>query len=100
MKKPNNMEGVTAAQERAERYFLAHPAAGAAQERADQYFTAHPDSPSAHQHPRITIRSGVWVALLGNSISEGISGFGLTVEAALQAFDTQYYNTLQLQNAA
>lgn len=68
-------------------------------ERADLYFTANPSSPSALRHPRLTIRSGVWVALLGNSISEGIAGFGLTVEAALRAFDVQYYNTLQLRNA-
>jgi hypothetical protein len=68
-------------------------AAVVAQERADQYFLAHPDRPSALRHPRLTIRSGVWIALLGNNISEGIAGFGFTVEAALRNFDVQYLNS-------
>jgi hypothetical protein len=38
----------------------------------------------------LLVRGGVWIALLGPSISEGIAGFGCTVEAALRAFDAQY----------
>ena len=54
------------------------------------YCTAHPSSPSAVRRPALSIRSGLWIALLGPSIEEGIVGIGSTVEAALRAFDTQY----------
>jgi hypothetical protein len=36
----------------------------------------------------------VWIALLGRSVRDGITGFGPTVEAALRAFDDQYLNAL------
>ena len=54
------------------------------------YCEAHPQTPSAHRHPQLLVRGGVWIVLLGPSISEGIAGFGYTVEAALRAFDAQY----------
>ena len=41
------------------------------------------------------MKSGVWTALLGKSVSHGIAGFGPTVEAALRAFDQQYLNYLR-----
>ena len=56
----------------------------------ERYCDAHPESPSALLHPRLLVRGGVWILLLGPSISEGIAGFGHTVEGALRAFDTQY----------
>jgi hypothetical protein len=64
-------------------------------ERAELYFLAHPGSPSAVRRPRLFARSGVWVALLGHTVREGISGFGPTVEAALRAFDVQYLSALR-----
>jgi len=67
----------------------------AAAERMELYYTAYPSSPSAVCRPQLSIRCGVWVALLGESVQEGIAGFGLTVEAALSAFDAQYFNTLR-----
>jgi hypothetical protein len=42
--------------------------------------------------PKIFARSGVWIALLGRSMRNGITGFGPTVEAALHAFDAAYLN--------
>ena len=54
------------------------------------YCTEHPRSPSAERRPSLSIRSGLWIALLGPSVEEGIVGIGSTVEAALRAFDTQY----------
>jgi hypothetical protein len=54
------------------------------------YCGAHPKSPSAARRPSLSIRSGLWIALLGPSVEEGIVGIGPTVEAALRAFDTQY----------
>jgi hypothetical protein len=67
----------------------------AATERFELYCMAHPGTPSAVRHPRLFIRSGVWVALLGKSIKDGIAGFGSNVESALSAFDVQYLNMLR-----
>jgi hypothetical protein len=62
----------------------------AAMEIMQHYCKVHPGSPVAVRRPRLFIRSGVWVALLGGSVEEGIVGIGQTVEAALRAFDMQY----------
>ena len=37
----------------------------------------------------------IWIALLGQSVREGIAGFGPTIETALRAFDAQYLNGLR-----
>ena len=66
----------------------------AAKQRAELYCDLHPGSPSAVRSPKIFAKSGVWVALLGRSVADGIAGFGPTVEAALRAFDRQYLNSL------
>ena len=55
-----------------------------------RYCAAHPDSPSALRHPGLSFRDGVWIALLGPSVEEGIVGIGDSVDAALDAFDKQY----------
>jgi hypothetical protein len=62
----------------------------AAMELLHHYCEAHPGSPAAVRRPQLFIRSGVWIALLGPSVEDGIVGIGATVEAALRAFDTQY----------
>ena len=67
----------------------------AALERAEIYYAAHPGSPSAVRRPRISVRSGTWIALLGRSVQDGIAGFGPTVERALHAFDMQYRSILR-----
>ena len=67
----------------------------AAQHRAELYCQLHPGSPSAIRSPKIFIKSGVWTALLGQSVRQGIAGFGPTVEAALRAFDRQYLDYLR-----
>ena len=59
-------------------------------EEMKSYCAAHPGSPSATQRPALSIRSGLWIALLGPSLEEGIVGIGYTVELALRAFDRQY----------
>lgn len=61
-----------------------------ASEEMELYCAAHSGSPSAVRRPRLFIRSGLWIALLGPSVEEGIIGIGSTVEAALRAFDSQY----------
>ena len=61
-----------------------------AMEEMKSYYAAHSGSPSAVRRPRLFIRSGLWVALLGPSVEEGIIGIGSTVAAALRAFDSQY----------
>lgn len=66
----------------------------AGQERAELYFRAHPGSPSAVRRPQLSIRSGIWIALLGSQIDIGIAGCGPTVEAALSSFDEQYLAAL------
>lgn len=67
----------------------------AARQRAELYYESHPGSPSAVRQPKLSVRSGVWIALLGQSVGNGIAGFGPTVEAALRAFDAQYVNALR-----
>ena len=67
----------------------------AASERMELYCMANPGSPSAIQRPRLSIRSGVWVAFFGESIRNGTAGFGPTVETALAAFDCQYLNAIR-----
>jgi len=46
------------------------------------------------RRPQLSVRGGLWIALLGPSVEDGIVGIGPTVEAALQAFDTQYLAAL------
>jgi hypothetical protein len=41
------------------------------------------------------MKSGVWTALLGKNVRQGIAGFGPTIEAALSAFDRQYLSYLR-----
>jgi hypothetical protein len=67
----------------------------AARHRAELYCESHPGSPSAVQSPQVFIKSGVWTALLGKNVRQGIAGFGPTVEAALRAFDRQYLDYLR-----
>jgi len=57
---------------------------------AERYYAEHPGSPSAMQQPRILVRGGRYVALLGSSISGGVFGFGSTVASALRSFDDLY----------
>jgi hypothetical protein len=59
------------------------------------YCESHPGSPSATRAPKLFLKSGVWIALLGRSVRDGIAGFGPTIEAALGAFDRQYLNYLR-----
>ena len=63
------------------------------------YCTAHPSSPSAVRRPALSIRSGLWIALLGPSMEEGIVGIGHSVDAALDAFDRQYMVGLRPRSA-
>ena len=67
----------------------------AAMERMELYFIAHPGSPSAVRRPQLLCRGGVWIALLGTSVTDGIAGFGASVESALRAFDAQYVRGLR-----
>jgi len=69
--------------------------ATAAAEKAQLYYIAHSTSPSAVRRPRLSVRSGTWIALLGQSVQDGICGLGTTVEAALRAFDAQYLAALR-----
>ena len=74
-------------------------AARMALEGMESYCAAHPDSPSALRHPSLSVRRGLWVALLGPSVGEGIVGLGASVEAALRAFDIQYTGKLRRSGA-
>jgi len=78
----------------------------AALQRMELYYMAHPGSPSAVRRPQLSRRGKVWRAVLGSSVRDGIAGFGLTVETALNDFDTQYLRALRppqvraIQNSA
>ena len=69
-----------------------------AAEKAELYSIAHPASPSAVRRPKLSVRSGTWIALLGQSVQDGICGFGATIEGALRAFDAQYLAALRAPN--
>jgi hypothetical protein len=58
---------------------------------AKRYYAEHPGSPAATQQPKILVRGGRYVALLGSSISDGVFGFGSTVASALRNFDDLYF---------
>lgn len=62
---------------------------------AECYYAEHPGSPAAARHPKILVRGGRYVALLGSSISAGVFGFGSTVASALRSFDDLYSNWSQ-----
>lgn len=64
-------------------------------QRAELYYEQHPGSPSAVRRPKLSVRSGTWIALLGRSMHDGVAGFGPTVERALRAFDAQYRSLLR-----
>jgi len=64
--------------------------ADAAMEQMELYCMAHPGSPSGVRRPQLFFRGELWVAVLGQSVEEGIVGIGPTVAAALRAFDSQY----------
>ena len=68
-------------------------------ERMEWYCAAHPDSPSALRRPSLSLRNGLWIALLGPSVGEGIVGLGDSVETALRAFDMQYIFKLRPPSA-
>ena len=70
-------------------FYRAEPARMALKEMKS-YCARHPNGPSAARRPALSIRRGLWIALLGPSVEEGIVGIGFTVEGALRAFDSQY----------
>ena len=59
------------------------------------YCLAHPSSPSAVRRPQLSIRDGLWIALLGPSVEKGIVGIGPSAKSALRAFDVQYLSFLK-----
>ncbi|HMJ06968.1 MAG TPA: hypothetical protein VK474_11980 [Chthoniobacterales bacterium] len=59
----------------------------------EDYCEEHPRSPAAVRRPKLAMRGGRWVAMLGSSLA-GIIGIGETVRSALGAFDRQYLNVL------
>ena len=61
-----------------------------ASEEMIKYCASHPKSPTAMRRPQLSLRNGLWIALLGFSVEDGIVGIGSTVEGALRAFDTRY----------
>jgi hypothetical protein len=69
--------------------------ASVATEEMKAYCAAHPGSPTAVRRPQLLIRSDLWIAQLGPNDADGIVGIGRTVEAALQAFDSEYLARLR-----
>jgi hypothetical protein len=67
----------------------------AAMEQIELYCQSHPGSPSAVRRPKLFVRGELWIALIGPSVEEGIVGIGLSVTAALRAFDAQYLARLR-----
>ena len=61
----------------------------------ERYCEMHSNGPAAIRRPALSLRGGNYVVLLGNSLGDGIVGFGSTVFAALRAFDFQYRKTIR-----
>jgi hypothetical protein len=61
----------------------------------EDYCELHPRTPAAVRRPQLSMRRGMWVALLGPSLKDGIVGFGSNVSAALKAFDRNYLAALR-----
>lgn len=61
----------------------------------DSYFMRHPGSPSAIRRPHLYLEGATFVALLGPNVKEGITGLGMTIEAAFRAFDFEYLKKLR-----
>ena len=70
-------------------------ASAAAVEELERYCETHPRGPAAVRKPRLFRRGNNFVVLLGNSVGQGIAGFGSTVPAALRAFEQQYLKMLR-----
>ena len=68
------------------------------EDQMNHYCASHPGSPSAVRRPQLFFRGDLWIALLGQSLKEGIVGIGPTVSAALRAFDGQYLARLRPPN--
>jgi hypothetical protein len=64
----------------------------ATMEDMQSYCLAHPGSPAAVRRPQVSMRGDLWVALLGPTVEKGVVGIGPSVEAALGAFDAQYFS--------
>jgi hypothetical protein len=67
----------------------------AAMEEMERYCAEHPRSPAALRRPQLSVRGRTFIALLGVTIEDGITGFGDNVGAALRAFDAQYRRVLR-----
>ena len=67
----------------------------AAMGEMQSYCLAHPGSPAAVRRPRMSMRGDLWVALLGPTVEKGVVEIGPSVEAALRAFDAQYFSLLR-----
>jgi hypothetical protein len=63
--------------------------------KMELYCMLHPGSPAAVRRPKLLVRAGTWIALLGDSIENGVAGFGSSVEGALRAFDQIYLSSLR-----
>src|SRR4030095_15735577 len=53
-----------------------------AREEMIKYCTAHPKSPTATHRPQLSLRNGLWIALLGPSVVDGLLRLGSTVQGA------------------
>jgi hypothetical protein len=67
----------------------------AAMKEMERYCVEHPRSPAALRRPQLSVRGRTFIALLGVTIEDGITGFGDNVGAALRAFDAQYRRVLR-----
>ncbi len=61
-----------------------------AESEMKRYCKEHPRSPTARRKPKLFFRGDTCIALLGNTLRDGVAGLGATIEAALRAFDSQY----------
>lgn len=67
-----------------------HAAQMAFQEHA--YAGSMAARPSVLYRPSLSADGGMWCALLGENLQEGVAGFGETPEKAMAAFDEAFAN--------
>ena len=50
--------------------------------------------PSVLFRPKLSVEGNQWLALYGDNIQDGVSGFGASPEAAMRNFDKEWHATL------
>jgi hypothetical protein len=57
---------------------------------AESYLRAYALTPASRLRPKLGMNGDIWLAVVGPSVQEGVTGFGSSPVAALRAFNRNY----------